>query len=89
MYYLMDPDTDICQTEQSQMSYLVDFIAEQSSAVCVIRSLICACIGAGGYQVGRAASVSIRSLLHTLIAPAAANTQLYIIGSHISLGKNR
>ena len=32
-YYLMDPDTDVCQTEQPQISYSVDFIAEQSSAI--------------------------------------------------------
>ena len=31
--YLMDPDTDVCQTEQPQISYSVDFIAEQSSAM--------------------------------------------------------
>ena len=31
--YLMDPDTDVCQTEQPQISYSVDFIAEQSSAI--------------------------------------------------------
>ena len=29
----MDPDTDVCQTEQPQISYSVDFIAEQSSAI--------------------------------------------------------
>ena len=29
--YLMDPDTDVCQTEQPQISYSVDFTAEQSS----------------------------------------------------------
>ena len=27
--YLMDPDTDVCQTEQPQISYSVDFTAEQ------------------------------------------------------------
>ena len=32
-YYLMDPDTDVCQTEQPQISYSVDFIAEQSCAI--------------------------------------------------------
>lgn len=26
----MDPDTDVCQTEQPQISYSFDFIAEQS-----------------------------------------------------------
>ena len=31
--YLMDPDTDVCQTEQPQLSYSVDFTAEQSSAM--------------------------------------------------------
>ena len=31
--YLMDPDTDVCQTEQPQISYSVDFTAEQSSAM--------------------------------------------------------
>ena len=31
--YLMDPDTDVCQTEQPQISYSVDFKAEQSSAI--------------------------------------------------------
>ena len=30
----MDPDTDVCQTEQPQISYSVDFTAEQSSAMC-------------------------------------------------------
>ena len=30
-YYLMDPDTDVCQTEQSQISYSIDFMAEQKS----------------------------------------------------------
>ena len=29
----MDPDTDVCQTEQPQISYSVDFTAEQSSAM--------------------------------------------------------
>ena len=29
----MNPDTDVCQTEQPQISYSVDFIAEQSSAM--------------------------------------------------------
>ena len=29
----MDPDTDVCQTEQPQISYSVDFIAEQSSTM--------------------------------------------------------
>ena len=29
----MDPDTDVCQTEQPQISYSVDFIAEQNSAM--------------------------------------------------------
>ena len=32
-YYLMDPDTDVCRTEQPQISYSVDFTAEQSSAM--------------------------------------------------------
>ena len=32
-YYLIDPDTDICQTEQPQISHSVDFTAEQSSAI--------------------------------------------------------
>ena len=34
MCYLMDPDTYVCQTEQPQISYSVDFTAEQSSAMC-------------------------------------------------------
>ena len=29
----MDPATDVCQTEQPQISYSVDFTAEQSSAM--------------------------------------------------------
>ena len=29
----MDPDTDVCQTEQPQISYSVDFTAAQSSAM--------------------------------------------------------
>ena len=29
----MDPDTDVRQTEQPQISYSVDFTAEQSSAM--------------------------------------------------------
>ena len=29
----MDPDTDVCRTEQPQISYSVDFTAEQSSAM--------------------------------------------------------
>ena len=33
MCYLMDPNTDVCQTEQPQISYSVDFTAEQSSAM--------------------------------------------------------
>ena len=32
-YYLVDPDTDVYQTEQPQISYSVDFTAEQSSAM--------------------------------------------------------
>ena len=31
--YLMDPDTDVCQTGQPQISYSVDFTEEQSSAM--------------------------------------------------------
>ena len=31
--YLMDPDTDVYQTEQPQISYSFDFTAEQSSAM--------------------------------------------------------
>ena len=31
--YLMDPGTDVCQTGQPQISYSVDFTAEQSSAM--------------------------------------------------------
>ena len=31
--YLMDPDTDVCQTEQPQISYSFDFTAEQSGAI--------------------------------------------------------
>ena len=38
----MDPDTDVCQTEQPQISYSVDFIAEQSSAM-----------GSPNYWIGR------------------------------------
>ena len=29
----MDPEIDVCQTEQPQISYSVDFTAEQSSAM--------------------------------------------------------
>ena len=29
----MDPNTGVCQTEQPQISYSVDFTAEQSSAM--------------------------------------------------------
>ena len=43
--YLMDPDTDVCQTEQPQISYSVDFTAEQSSAM---GSPILYPIGSGG-----------------------------------------
>ena len=42
----MDPDTDVCQTEQPQISYSVDFTAEQSSAM---GSPILYSIGSGGY----------------------------------------
>ena len=31
--YLMDPDTDVYQTEQPQISYSFDFTAEQSRAI--------------------------------------------------------
>ena len=31
--YLMDPDTDVYQTEQPQISYSFDFTAEQSWAI--------------------------------------------------------
>ena len=44
--YLMDPDTDVCQTEQPQISYSVDFTAEQSSAM---GSPILYPMGSGGY----------------------------------------
>ena len=33
MCYLMDPDTDVYQTEQPQISYSFDFTAEQSRAI--------------------------------------------------------
>ena len=43
----MDPDTDVCQTEQPQISYSVDFTAEQSSAmgspILLDREGMCAC----------------------------------------------
>ena len=29
----MDPDTDVCQTEQPQISYSFDFAAEQNGAI--------------------------------------------------------
>ena len=29
----MDPDTDVCQTEQPQISYSFDFTAEQSRVI--------------------------------------------------------
>ena len=29
----MDPDTDVCQTEQPQTNYSFDFTAEQSGAI--------------------------------------------------------
>ena len=32
-YYLMDPDSDVYQTEQPQISYSFDFTAEQSGAI--------------------------------------------------------
>ena len=32
-YYLMDPGTDVYQTEQPQISYSIDLKAEQSSAI--------------------------------------------------------
>ena len=32
-YYFMDPDIDVYQTEQPQISYSIDFKAEQSSAI--------------------------------------------------------
>ena len=40
--YLMDPDTDVCQTEQPQISYSFDFAAEQNGAIQPIQ--------AGGYR---------------------------------------
>ena len=46
--YLMDPDTDVCQTEQPQISYSVDFTAEQSSAMCHGITYMYP-IGSGGY----------------------------------------
>ena len=33
MCYLMDPNTDVCQTEQPQISYSFNFTAEQSRAI--------------------------------------------------------
>ena len=33
MCYLMDPNTDVYQTEQPQISYSFDFTAEQSRAI--------------------------------------------------------
>ena len=32
-YYFMDPDIDVYQTEQPQISYSIDLKAEQSSAI--------------------------------------------------------
>ena len=52
--YLMDPDTDVCQTEQPQISYSVDFTAEQSSAM---GSPIPYSIGSGGYMLGSATAI--------------------------------
>ena len=31
--YFVDPSTDVCQSEQPQISYSFDFTAEQSSAM--------------------------------------------------------
>ena len=49
-YFLMDADADVCQTEQPQISYSIDFIAEQSSAMGSPNLLA---IGSGGRLVSR------------------------------------
>ena len=46
----MDSDTDVCQTEQPQISYSVDFTAEQSSAMCHGITYMYP-IGSGGYRI--------------------------------------
>ena len=43
----MDPDTDVYQTEQPQISYSFDFTAEQSGA---IQSPNLLAVGSGGYN---------------------------------------
>ena len=36
-YYLMHPDTDVCQTAQPQMSYSVDFIVYSRAKYLVVQ----------------------------------------------------
>ena len=63
--YLMDPDTDVCQTEQPQISYSVDFTAEQSSAM---GSPILYPIGSGGIDSSTRYNVQV-DIAHTALLP--------------------
>ena len=49
----MDPDTDVCQTEQPQISYSFDFTAEQSRAIQSPTRVTSNLLGreSGGYQI--------------------------------------
>ena len=64
----MDPDTDVCQTEQPQISYSVDFTAEQSSAM-ESPILILLAVGSGGVP-----SIATTEALHVQILMRHAQT---------------
>ena len=61
----MHPDTDVCQTEQPQISYSVDFTAEQSSAMGYGITYL---IGSGGIDNSTRYNVQV-DIAHTALLP--------------------
>ena len=69
-YYLMDPDTDVCQTEQSQISYSIDFMAEQKSIGDPVLHIAC-CMAYWYWKAYKLQATSIWSGGVTFILPCA------------------
>ena len=76
----MDPDTDVCQTEQPQIRYSVDFTAEQSSAMgwdhlCILLPVGC--------WIGRVSVSGTDSVLSAMTV--GLRTQVCITGLAITI----
>ena len=69
-YYLMDPDTDVCQTEQSQISYSIDFMADGRAKIYRRPGIAC-CMAYWYWKAYKLQATSIWSGGVTFILPCA------------------